>query len=138
MAFSLSLSNVSVECVLSELTGFIYLSHFFVVPWELGFTDRANRDEGSKGMAVRVYIVRHGETQENRDGVIQGQRDTFLNANGLEQARMVGDALKDAKLGIAFSSDLSRAVKVRGFHQTRDINRVRMKEENLFRFATRD
>jgi probable phosphoglycerate mutase len=63
---------------------------------------------------VRVYIVRHGETQENRDGVIQGQRDTFLNTVGLEQARMVGEALKDAKLGIAFSSDLSRAVKVRG------------------------
>ena len=130
---------MSVECVLSELTGFIYLSHFFVVvPWELRFTDRADREEGSKGAIVRVYIVRHGETQENRDGIIQGQRDTFLNANGLEQARMVGDALKDAKLGIAFSSDLSRAVKVRGFNQTRNINRVWMKEGHLFRFAIRD
>ena len=67
---------------------------------------------GSKEAAVRVYIVRHGETQENRDGIIQGQRDTALNAIGLEQARMAGEALKDAKLGIAFSSDLSRAVKV--------------------------
>lgn len=72
-----------------------------------------NRAKGSKGVVVRVYIVRHGETQENRDGVIQGQRDTSLNATGLEQARMVGEALKDAKLGVAFSSDLSRAVKVR-------------------------
>ncbi|KAF9649009.1 phosphoglycerate mutase-like protein [Thelephora ganbajun] len=66
---------------------------------------------GSKGAVVRVYIVRHGETQENRDGIIQGQRDTSLNATGMEQARMVGEALKDAKLGIAFSSDLSRAAK---------------------------
>jgi len=75
-----------------------------------------NRAKGSKGkgVVVRVYIVRHGETQENREGVIQGQQDTFLNAIGLEQAKMVGEALKDAKLGIAFSSDLSRAVKVRG------------------------
>lgn len=74
-----------------------------------------NRAKGSKGkgVVVRVYIVRHGETQENREGVIQGQQDTFLNAIGLEQAKMVGEALKDAKLGIAFSSDLSRAVKVR-------------------------
>ena len=71
---------------------------------------------------MRVYIVRHGETQENRDGIIQGQRDTFLNAIGSEQARMVGEALKDAKLGIAFSSDLSRAVKVRGSNQTRNTN----------------
>ena len=67
---------------------------------------------GSEESVVQVYIVRHGETQENRDGIIQGQRDTVLNAIGLEQARMVGEALKDAKLGIAFSSDLSRAVKV--------------------------
>jgi len=66
---------------------------------------------GSKGAIVRVYVVRHGETQENRDGIIQGQRDTSLNAIGLEQARMVGEALKDARLGIAFSSDLGRAVK---------------------------
>jgi bisphosphoglycerate-dependent phosphoglycerate mutase len=72
-------------------------------------------------VVVRVYIVRHGETQENREGVIQGQRDTALNANGMEQAWMVGEALKDAKLGAAFSSDLGRAVKVRGSNQTRDI-----------------
>lgn len=62
-------------------------------------------------MVMRVYIVRHGETQENKDRIIQGQRDTKLNANGEEQARMVGAALKDAKIGIAYSSDLSRAVK---------------------------
>ena len=68
-----------------------------------------------------MYIVRHGETQENRDGIIQGQQDTALNAVGLEQARMVGEALKDAKLGVAFSSDLSRALKVRGSNQTRSI-----------------
>ena len=73
-------------------------------------------------MVMRVYIVRHGETQENKDGIIQGQQDTKLNANGEEQAWMVGEALKDAKIGIAYSSDLSRAVKVRGSNQTRDVN----------------
>ena len=71
-----------------------------------------NRAGRSKKLVVRVYIVRHGETQENRDGVIQGQRDTLLNENGEEQAWMVAEALKDASLGAAFSSDLSRAVKV--------------------------
>lgn len=85
-----------------------------------------NRVRGPKrkGAVVRVYIVRHGETQENRDGVIQGQQDTSLNSNGLEQARMVGEALKDAELGIAFSSDLSRAVKVRRPLQTRNANHI--------------
>ncbi|KAF8197578.1 phosphoglycerate mutase-like protein [Pholiota molesta] len=36
---------------------------------------------------VRIYLVRHGETQANRDGIIQGQQDMALNAMGEEQAR---------------------------------------------------
>ena len=62
-------------------------------------------------VVARVYLVRHGETQANRDGIIQGQQDTQLNALGEEQARMVGEALKGEEFGCAFSSDLSRARK---------------------------
>jgi Histidine phosphatase superfamily (branch 1) len=62
---------------------------------------------------VRVYIVRHGETDENRAGVMQGQLDTRLNEAGLVQAGKTGFRLKDAELGIAFASDLTRAVKAR-------------------------
>ncbi|KAG5353098.1 hypothetical protein C0989_010301 [Termitomyces sp. Mn162] len=62
---------------------------------------------------ARVYIIRHGETQENRDGVIQGQLDTALNNVGLEQARIVGEKLRSIPFEIAFSSDLNRAVQVR-------------------------
>jgi broad specificity phosphatase PhoE len=29
--------------------------------------------------AAKVYIIRHGETQANSDGIIQGQLDTDLN-----------------------------------------------------------
>lgn len=62
-----------------------------------------------KRVLLRVYLVRHGETQANRDGIIQGQQDTRLNALGEEQARLVGEALKGEEFGCAFSSDLSRA-----------------------------
>ncbi|KAG6880254.1 hypothetical protein C0992_001822 [Termitomyces sp. T32_za158] len=62
-------------------------------------------------IVARVYIVRHGETQENRDGIVQGQLDTALNAVGLEQARMVGEKLRSIPFKIAFTSDLSRAVQ---------------------------
>jgi 2,3-bisphosphoglycerate-dependent phosphoglycerate mutase len=64
-----------------------------------------------KKVVARVYLVRHGETQANRDGIIQGQQDTPLNALGEEQARMVGEALKEKEIACAFSSDLSRARK---------------------------
>lgn len=64
-----------------------------------------------KRVVARVYLVRHGETQANRDGIIQGHQDTQLNALGEEQARKVGEALKEEEIGCAFSSDLSRARK---------------------------
>jgi 2,3-bisphosphoglycerate-dependent phosphoglycerate mutase len=63
--------------------------------------------------AIRVYLVRHGETQANRDGVIQGQLDTELNAEGVEQARRTADALENVSFAAAHASDLRRAAKVR-------------------------
>ncbi|KAI5120471.1 hypothetical protein M0805_006491 [Coniferiporia weirii] len=60
---------------------------------------------------VRVYLVRHGETNENRAGIIQGQMDTVLNADGSLQARLCGEALKNVKFSLALSSDLKRTLK---------------------------
>ncbi|CAE6438071.1 unnamed protein product [Rhizoctonia solani] len=56
-----------------------------------------------------VYIVRHGETNENRLGIIQGQLDTQLNDAGKVQAELTGRSLKDVNLVRAYSSDSSRA-----------------------------
>ena len=66
-------------------------------------------------VVARVYLVRHGETQANGDGIIQGQQDTQLNALWEEQSRMVGEALKGEEFGCAFSSDLSQARRVLKF-----------------------
>ena len=62
--------------------------------------------------AAIVYLVRHGETEENRQGVMQGQLDTPLNDAGVEQARLAADALEDVPFRAAYSSDLQRAWKV--------------------------
>ena len=66
----------------------------------------------SSAVVARVYIVRHGETEHNRQGIIQGHLDTPLNATGIEQARLAADALADVPFGTAYSSDLQRARKV--------------------------
>ncbi|KAJ7286368.1 phosphoglycerate mutase-like protein [Mycena rebaudengoi] len=60
---------------------------------------------------ANVYVVRHGETQENREGIIQGQLDTALNDTGVEQARLVANALRAVPFDFAYSSDLVRALK---------------------------
>ncbi|KAI0929178.1 hypothetical protein AcV5_006513 [Taiwanofungus camphoratus] len=60
---------------------------------------------------ARIYIIRHGETDENRLGIMQGQLDTKLNAAGIEQAQLTANALEAVPFEKAFSSDLDRAVK---------------------------
>lgn len=56
-----------------------------------------------------LYVVRHGMTDWNQSGRIQGYLDPPLNATGRAQARLV--ALRLAKVGAQalFSSDLQRA-----------------------------
>ncbi len=58
---------------------------------------------------ANVYFVRHGETDANRNKVIQGQLDTPLNEIGLEQAKLVSHALRAVRFDVALSSDLRRA-----------------------------
>lgn len=58
----------------------------------------------------RVYLIRHGETDWNAQGKIQGGGyDIPLNANGQSQARAVAQALHDIPLTVIASSTLSRA-----------------------------
>lgn len=64
--------------------------------------------------ALIVTIVRHGETDENRLRIVQGQLDTKLSAAGRQQAAVVAAALAvpEVPFSHAFSSDLSRSVEV--------------------------
>jgi broad specificity phosphatase PhoE len=45
------------------------------------------------GRDVTIYFIRHGETDWNREGRLQGQRDVRLNAIGRVQAREAGGRL---------------------------------------------
>jgi probable phosphoglycerate mutase len=54
-----------------------------------------------------LLLVRHGETDWNRDGRWQGHSDTQLNDAGRAQARRVASELGD--VDVIYSSDLARA-----------------------------
>lgn len=58
-----------------------------------------------------IYIVRHGETDWNKLGKIQGHTDIELNELGEKQALTVKEKLKDVKFDKVFSSPLKRAFK---------------------------
>ena len=57
----------------------------------------------------RWFIVRHGETEWNILGRIQGHSDVPLSQNGRDQAHTVARRLAQAPVDVAYCSDLSRA-----------------------------
>jgi broad specificity phosphatase PhoE len=61
-------------------------------------------------VATTLILVRHGETDWNRDRRIQGHTDVPLNEAGREQSRRLAETL-DGRFVAIYSSDLSRAVE---------------------------
>jgi phosphoserine phosphatase len=59
---------------------------------------------------VKLIIVRHGETEENAAGIIQGQSHGTLSKEGIKQAQLVGERLKNEKIDFIYTSDLERAL----------------------------
>jgi probable phosphoglycerate mutase len=55
------------------------------------------------------WIVRHGETDWNKERIYQGQRDIPLNETGRAQASQAAEILKNCDFDQIFSSPLSRA-----------------------------
>ena len=58
---------------------------------------------------MKIYVIRHGETDWNRELRLQGREDVPLNAAGKIQAAVCGDALKGLGIQAVFTSPLSRA-----------------------------
>lgn len=62
--------------------------------------------------STRLVLVRHGETDYNRDGRWQGaDSDPPLDDRGRGQAREVGEALAGVPFTALYSSDLERALE---------------------------
>ena len=58
-----------------------------------------------------ICLVRHGETDWNVKGIIQGQTDIPLNKLGEDQAKQCGTYLKTQSFEVIISSPLKRARK---------------------------
>lgn len=71
---------------------------------------------------MKFHLVRHGETDFNKEKIYQGKIDIELNRTGIEQVKKLADALKDYSISSIYSSRLTRAFQtasiVRKFHPT--------------------
>ena len=56
-----------------------------------------------------IYLVRHAETEWNKERRYQGGQDIPLSNTGVEQARQLAERLRKVKFDLAYSSPLQRA-----------------------------
>ena len=57
-----------------------------------------------------LYLVRHGETVDNANQIMQGQTQGLLNENGIKQAREFSEEWKNKPLDVVIASDLKRSI----------------------------
>ncbi|KGG12876.1 MULTISPECIES: histidine phosphatase family protein [Prochlorococcus] len=60
---------------------------------------------------ARIILVRHGETNWNKEGRFQGQIDIPLNDNGKKQANAANKFLRNTEFSKVFSSSMSRPLE---------------------------
>ncbi|SDW89491.1 phosphoglycerate mutase [Thiocapsa roseopersicina] len=66
-------------------------------------------DTDDAHIPTTICVTRHGETDWNITGVLQGWIDVPLNDNGRKQALEMADAFKDSGFSQVWTSPLSRA-----------------------------
>ena len=57
-----------------------------------------------------LYLVRHGETVDNANQIMQGQTQGELNENGIKQAREFSEDWKDKAIDVVIASGLKRSI----------------------------
>lgn len=59
---------------------------------------------------VTLYLVRHGETVDNANQIMQGQTQGELNENGIHQAQQFAEEWRERTIDVVIASDLKRSV----------------------------
>jgi uncharacterized phosphatase len=58
-----------------------------------------------------IYVVRHGQTDLNKEGRLQGRRGLPLNEEGRKQAESLRERLKEVRFDYVYSSPQERAIQ---------------------------
>ena len=54
-----------------------------------------------------LYLFRHGETEDNKNRVFSGRRNSLLTPKGIKQAEVLAKKLKDKNIDLAIFSDIA-------------------------------
>lgn len=106
----------------------------FVVSGFKEFMDIVKEIESS----IKLIIVRHGETEDNVNGIVQGHRHGKLTGNGIEQSKRLALRLKNESIDRIFCSDLARAkdtvMEIVKFHKVHVEYTEKLRERSLGKY----
>ena len=60
---------------------------------------------------MKLILIRHGETNECAQKIMKGRLDVSLSKQGIKQAKILGEKLKDEKIDFIYSSPLKRTIE---------------------------
>jgi len=60
---------------------------------------------------MEIFLCRHGQTEHNSNGIVQGQMESRINGKGKEQARKLRDRLAGSDISKVYSSSMTRALE---------------------------
>lgn len=79
---------------------------------------------------MNLFLVRHGETNENKEGIVQGWSDTKMNSLGIEQAKQAAEQFNE-KIDAIISSDLNRCTETAIFFRDKHPSLPYQEDERL-------
>ena len=60
---------------------------------------------------MKIILVRHGQTEDNFEGIMQGTRNVMMNDTGRRQCKKLREKLSDKKFDVCYMSPLVRCVE---------------------------
>jgi broad specificity phosphatase PhoE len=60
-------------------------------------------------MSTSIYLIRHGQTEWNKEKIFRGRKDIPLNGRGREEAQALADHLAEFDFAACYASPLGRA-----------------------------
>ncbi len=86
---------------------------------------------------TELILVRHGQTDWNKNGIMQGQKDVPLNNKGARDARKLAEKIKNEKFDIIITSPLKRTSQTAELLNTFGVKIIqddRLKERHYGKF----
>ena len=60
---------------------------------------------------MKIVLVRHGQTEDNFEGIMQGTRNVMMNDTGRRQCKKLREKLNDKMFDVCYMSPLVRCVE---------------------------